>query len=112
MLQKYFDRIAEVAIEVTIPLSDIETVEHKTVTFECELNKPNKEVTWYKDGTALSVADAHYKITTEDFKYTLTVVDCNLDDGAEYTMKIGDVSTSAKLIVEGDSCNPLHLLGV
>jgi len=91
--------VKELPVEVIIPLSDMETIENKTVTFECELSKPDQKVTWLKDGAELSLSDTHYKITSDEGKYTLTIFNCTLDDTAEYTIKCGDVSSSAKLTV-------------
>ena len=76
-------------------------METRTETFECELSKPNQKVTWLRDGVELDVADTHYKISTAECTYSLTVVNCTLDDTAEYTLRVDDVSTSATLLVEG-----------
>ena len=79
-------------------------MEHHDFTFWCELSKPNKKVTWYKDGIEIPLEDAHYTISSDEYKYTLSIVDCTLSDGAEYTMRIDDVSTAATLTVAGNTC--------
>ena len=84
-----------------VPLSDTHTTESQTVSLWCELSKPNQKVTWCKDGAELSVTDIRYKISQEEFRYTLTIDSAALDDGAEYTMTCGDVSTAATLTVGG-----------
>ena len=87
---------------VVVPLVDQKTTETHTVTLECELSKPNKPVTWYKDGAELTLSDAHYTITCDDCKYSLTIQDCTLDDGAQYSLRCGDADTSANLTVGGN----------
>ena len=83
-------------------MANQKTVERKTATFECELNKPNlANVQWCKNGQPIVTADAHYKIVSEDVNYSLMIVDCVIDDGAEYTIRIGGVTSSATLTVEG-----------
>ena len=41
-----------------------------------------------------------FEITEEDGKQTLIVKDLKLDDAADFTCKIGDRKTSAKLTVD------------
>jgi len=41
-----------------------------------------------------------FEFTEEDGKQTLTIKDLKLDDAAEYSCKIGDRETSAKLQVD------------
>ena len=59
------------------------------------------QVTWYKAGKQISPSDKHYKISDEDCTYKLVILDCTQDDQCQYTMKCGDLSTTAKLTVEG-----------
>ena len=59
------------------------------------------QVTWYKEGKQISPSDKHYKISDEDCTYKLVILDCTQDDQCQYTMKCGDLSTTAKLTVEG-----------
>ena len=65
------------------------------------------QVTWYKEGKPISPSDKHYKINDEDCTYKLVILDCTQDDQCQYTMKCGDLSTTAKLTVEGK----LHFIG-
>ena len=98
---RYFNS-PELPIEVLTPLSDQTIVEHHVATFQCELNRPNvADVCWTKNGNTIPKEDAHYKITSEDLNYTLIILDCTLEDGAEYSITIGDVCSSASLTVEG-----------
>jgi len=83
------------------PLSDGVVTESDNFTFVCELSKPQKKVTWYKGDQTISLDDAHFTISNDDYKYSLTLNECTLDDGAEYTVKCDDVSTTATLKVKG-----------
>ena len=97
---------------MTVPLSDTEVTETQTVNLWCELSKPNQTVTWYRDGADIPLTDTHYKISNEEFRYTLAIDNCLLEDGAEYSMACGDVSTSATLTVGGKSQHLQWLVNV
>ncbi len=84
-----------------MPLSDQVVMETKTATFNCELNKPNQTVTWYKDDFELTLEDAHYKISNEECQYSIQIFNCSLDDTSGYSINAGDVSSSATLTVKG-----------
>ncbi len=88
-------------MEVVTPLSDTTVTESDSVSFTCELNKPNKKVTWYKDEVEISLSDTHYTITSEDYSYNLVINDSTLSDTGNYRMAVEDVSTSATLTVNG-----------
>lgn len=89
-------------MEVVSPLSDGHVTEFQNVTLECELSKPNQRVEWFKDGVVLPLDDSHYTITNTDCSYTLQLNNAQMDDDAQYTLKCGDVETTAKITVEGD----------
>jgi len=44
--------------------------------------------------------DGRFEITEEDGKQTLIIKDLKLDDAADFTCKIGDRETSAKLTID------------
>ena len=92
--------IPEAPAKVTKPLKDKKVKEEETATFECELSKPVKEVTWLRNGEPLS-PDDRVKVTSDGKKHTLTIDKAIVDDATKYTIKIGDVESSAKLTVEG-----------
>ncbi|XP_064646233.1 titin-like [Lineus longissimus] len=72
-----------------------------TVTFEAELNKPNVEVQWFKNGQSISPSPK-YKIEAKGKIHRLTVNDVNSEDDADYTMKVKDtdLKTTAAIFVE------------
>jgi len=93
---------AERPVQLVEPLKAARAPEHGKATLSCRLSKPNKKVTWFKNGVELSPAEAaRYSIVGADCEYTLTIDDCSLDDTAEYSMRCGDIETSATLTVDG-----------
>ena len=94
---------AERPVELVEPLKETRVPEHGTARLSCRLSKPNKAVTWYKNGVELSTTDAppRYSAVSDDCEYTLSVDDCILDDTAQYSMRCQDVDTSATLTVDG-----------
>jgi len=104
---------AERPVELVEPLKEVRTPEHGKATLSCRLSKPNKKVTWFKNGVELSPTDQpRYSVVSDDCEYTLTLDDCHLDDTAQYSMTCQDVETSATLTVDGTyRARPVLLLG-
>ena len=92
--------IPEAPAKITKPLKDKKVKEEETATFECELSKPAKEVTWLRNGEPLT-PDDRVKVSSDGKKHTLTIDKATMDDATKYTIKIGDAESSAKLTVEG-----------
>ena len=59
---------------------------------------------WFKNGKKVTKPDKRIKIKDDGVEHTLTIEKSVLDDGAEYSAKIGDQSTVGKLTVEGIYC--------
>ena len=83
-----------------MPIEQQQTYENETVTFLCKLSKPSL-VTWYKDDQEIKPGDEGFIMTCDGVDYTLTIPSPKLSDAAEYTIKCGDMESSAKLIVYG-----------
>ena len=86
----------------TMPLKETTVTEEEAVTMECQLSKPDRKVTWYKDGKEIT-PDDRVEITVEGTFHRLTIKKSYVEDEAEYTVKIKDQSTTAMLWVEGQS---------
>lgn len=71
-------------------------------TFVCELNKENLKVVWKKNGKELK-SEKKMKIVADKKIHQLIIEDVTLGDIGEYSCMVGNVSTSAKLGVEGES---------
>ena len=85
----------------TKPLTDQTCQECANVSFTCQLSKPNKKVSWYM-GEAEVTPNEKYTVTVDGCTHTLTLKNVQMDEtNAEFTAKIGDESSSAKLTVNG-----------
>ena len=84
----------------TVPLKDTESEVDQEVTLTCELSKSDQKVKWYKNGKVIR-PDKKTKITADGKVHSLTLPKSALDDTAEYTVKLGDLSTKGKLTVKG-----------
>ena len=97
--------IAAVPVTFITPLSDFTIPEGDSVTFKCVTSKPEK-VQWFKNGKKITKPDKRIQIKDDGAQHTLTIEKSVLDDGAEYSAKIGDQSTAGKLTVEGINGTP------
>ncbi len=94
--------VQEAAPTFTSDLKNIRSKANEPATFTCDLSKPMKKVTWLKDGKELK-PDKNHEIKVEGKKHSLIMKNTSSADSGEYTCKLGDEITSAKLIVEGGS---------
>ena len=103
---------SEAPLEFTIPLTEQTCNEGETVTFKCEVTESDLPATWFKDGIEVNLSDQI--IASVDGKtHTLIIKDTPLDAEAEYTIKIKDKESKAKLNVQGKFCNipqPLNVV--
>ena len=90
----------EESLEIIVPLKEQETTEGVTVTLTCKVNKPNVTATWYKEGVPVTSSD-RCVLKVDGDTHTLTLPEADLEDEAEYTIKLGDKSSTALLLVEG-----------
>jgi len=81
-------------------LDDKTCTEYDDVEFTCEVNKPDKTVTWYRDDVQLKPSDK-YQITEENVTHTLKINNVPLEESGEISACVGDDRTSAKLTVKG-----------
>ena len=94
---------AELPVEFVLPLKDMTVKEAATAILECEVNKPDVTATWTKNTEPITVADG-YDIRKSKTHHSLQMSKVTPDDTAEYTITIGDKSSTAKLTVEGMFC--------
>ena len=93
-------RFAALPVTFITPLSDFTIPEGDKVTFNCVTSKPEK-VQWFKNGKKITKPDKRIQLKDDGAQHTLTIEKSVLDDGAEYSAKIGDQGTVGKLTVEG-----------
>ena len=89
-------------MELLKPLSSTEALVGETATFTCQLSKPNKDVVWKVGDKVVTASDDKFEVESSDVDYTLKVKDCTLDDAGDVSLTIGDVQTSAQLVVAGE----------
>jgi hypothetical protein len=82
-------------------LKDVKVKEKDTAIFSCELNKDNAHVKWFKAGIEINSNDIKYRIVADKFKYSLHVIECEIEDMNDYTISFRNKKSSAQLIVEG-----------
>lgn len=70
------------------------------VSFTCELNKPNVEVTWTHKGQTLEQGSV-FEIRSDKHIRYLTIFNAQLDLSGEYTVQAKDKSATANLTVDG-----------
>ena len=92
--------IPESPVVFTLPLTNATVQEGQSVTLTCETNKPSKQVTWLKNKKKLASSETS-KAVDEGISHSLTLTNVTLAESAEYMAKIGDVTTSAVVTVEG-----------
>ena len=89
-------------LDVIKHLSDITITElPNTVTFECELNKENLVVDWFRDGHPYE--GKKYKSDSVGTKYMLRITDLTDEDHAEFSIRYRNVEYSkANLKIQGE----------
>ena len=89
-------------MKFTVPLKTQSAKEKESVTFECEVSKPNKKVTWHKAGKEIKPGK-DVEITSDGTIHRLILKSAKKEDAVEFTAKLPSDKTSAKLTVEGTS---------
>ena len=103
----WFSSFPVVPIEIVIPLKDQETSKiPTTITFECEISKPNLDVIWLKAGEPIEKS-RKYKTDSKGTNYRLVITEVSTDDDDEYTVRVKktDIESKACLIVKGNFYN-------
>lgn len=86
-------------VNFVTPLEDIDCKEEDTITFICEINKPDCPAIWKKDGKPLP-AEPRFEILVQGTEHSLIIRDVVLDDEADYTIVIEDATSTGGLFVE------------
>ena len=93
----------------TLPLTNATVQEGQSVTLTCETNKPSKQVTWLKNKKKIVPSETS-KTVDKGVLHSLTLTNVTLAESAEYMAKIGDVTTSAVVTVEGKINSFTHII--
>ena len=95
-------QLPESAPKFTVPLSDKTVFVDDEVTLECEVNNPQAEVKWYKNGKLLKGTGKKVKIVQEGTVHKLLISSATPTQAAEYSAKVGKDTTKGTLTVEGN----------
>lgn len=87
-------------VQIRQGLSEIQTFERETASFEVELTHSNVEGMWLKDGNRLK-SNNHWRMTTKGKMHSLTIANLLLEDTGTYTFSTENARSSARLIVKG-----------
>lgn len=98
----YFCLLVFIARKVQIQkeLSEIQTFERETASFEVELTHSDVEGIWLKDGSQLK-SNNHWRMTTKGHVHSLTIANLSQEDTGTYTFSTENAKSSARLIVKG-----------
>ncbi|XP_047011817.2 obscurin isoform X7 [Ictalurus punctatus] len=86
-------------IKIRKGLSEIQTFERETASFEVELTHTNVEGMWLKDGNRLK-GNNHWRMTTKGRVHSLTISNLTLEDTGTYTFSTENARSSARLAVK------------
>lgn len=91
----------ESPVEITSPLKNIDALEKDTVTFSCELSKPNvANGKWTFNGEEMSTREKTV-IAIDSRTHTLVIDNVALEQQGQYSFSIGPASTEGTLFVGG-----------
>lgn len=83
-------------------LENVVALKGKSLTLQCEVNKPKGDVQWLKDGQDISPS-RRYTIRAQSRERSFTIHQLVEEDAAEYTCESTDDKTSATVTVESKS---------
>lgn len=100
MIHSYGIFSTELPLQFTKPLSDIEVMEGQEATLECVVSRADLPAKWLCKGKPLP-KDNRITTTCDKNTHKLVMQSVTMDDQNEYSVKIGDKVSKAKLFVEG-----------
>lgn len=87
-------------IKIRKGLTEIQTYERETASFEVELSHSNVDSVWQKDGHALK-NNNHWRMTAKGRVHSLTISNLTLDDTGTYIFSVENIRSLARLDVKG-----------
>ena len=91
---------AETPIRFTIPLSDQTCKEGETVSFYCEVSEGNLSSRWFKCNKEIMPSES-VSILSKEKVHSLRLTGTQLSDCSDYSVVIKNITSHAKLTVQG-----------
>lgn len=91
--------IEEIPVEFSKKLENVKVMEGELARFECDTNKADAQVQWFKGAKELRQGDK-YKFVGAGTKYALEITDSQLEDQSDYTIVLRGRKCTAHLTVE------------
>lgn len=92
--------LLESKTEFTTKLTEQKIRITETAIFTCEVDREDVSCVWLKDGKEIKSTE-RIEIITEKRTHKLIIHNVKAEDKGEYSCVVGEVSTSARLVVEG-----------
>ncbi|XP_062862342.1 obscurin isoform X4 [Trichomycterus rosablanca] len=86
-------------VKIRKGLSEIQTFERETASFEVELSHSNVDGVWQKDGKPLK-NNNHCRMTAKGRVHSLTICNLSLENMGTYTFSAENAKTSARLTIK------------
>lgn len=103
--------VEEIPVEFIQKLANVRVKEKETATFTCQLNKENAPVKWFRAGLEILPDDKKYKYICDGSRYSLQILDCQMEDMSDYAIVFRGRKSAAELEVEelpADILKPLQ----
>lgn len=94
--------LTELPASIVRPLRDRTALEKHRVILECTVSSPRCDVSWYKEGEELESTE-HMEIIQEECYHKLIIHQVALEDEGTYSIEVGEHTSTAKLLVEGEN---------
>lgn len=91
--------VIELPPEIVKPLEDVTVTEGETATFTVELDKGDALIKWFKNGKEITF-DERVQLTIDGKRQSITIKKAKPSDATEYSLKVGEQTSKAKLVVE------------
>ncbi len=91
----------ELPVSIVRPLRDCTALEKHRVILECTVSSANCDVTWYKGDQELESTE-NMEMIQEGCYHKLVIHQVALEDEGTYSIEVGEHTSTAKLMVEGE----------
>ncbi|TMS11780.1 Obscurin [Larimichthys crocea] len=94
--------VEELPVSIVKPLRDRTALEKHRVILECTVSSPRCTATWYKGKEEVAPSD-RVEILADECSLKLVIQQVEVEDEGTYTIKVGEHTSKAKLMVEAQA---------